>query len=168
MTHGEARRLFPPHPANYPTPCILVDMDGTLTDYDSRLPHILETTPPDWDKFYENQVNDPPIKAVVEIVQGLSLSYPVFICTARPDRYLEATLDWLHANAVPYYQVMMRPADQEWRDTQDLKADMVQEIQARGFTPVMAFEDHPDTVAMYDARGITTLKLKDHYGAKEV
>jgi hypothetical protein len=145
-----------------PQKCILVDVDGVLSNHAWRLPLILELSPPDWAGFYERQVNDPPIKATVEIIRLLSARYVVFILTARPDKFLGATLDWLHEKQVPFLQVMMRTEGDE-RDADEVKYEMIEEIRRRGFEPVMAFEDHPETVRMYRALGITTFQPTNHW-----
>jgi phosphoglycolate phosphatase-like HAD superfamily hydrolase len=146
-------------------PVILWDLDGTLFDCNHRLRHILGEKP-DWRLFHQLTPFDRPLLPAVMMYKAL-LSYRYeghftqsFILTGRSDLYIGCTKDQLEQHALEYHALYMRPHGHEVSSAQ-LKSEFVDEIVAAGYTPVLAFEDEPRTVAMYRERDIHVFAADD-------
>lgn len=136
---------------------VIVDIDGTLADTAHRL-HLIAGDAKDWDAFYAAQSLDPPIEAIVDLVEHLHAGYEVVVCTGRPETYRDDTLEWLDewlSFEVPV--LYMRKAG-DHRDDDVVKAELLDQIRADGWDPVLAIEDRSRVVAMWRANGITCLQ----------
>jgi beta-phosphoglucomutase-like phosphatase (HAD superfamily) len=140
---------------------VLVDLDGTVADHEARLKLIPTAAGGDWEPFYRNQINDPTFEGVAEIVRRLQDLF-IVIVTARPEKYREESQQWLVNNRIPYDAVLMR-AEGDHRPNEEVKQDMLDQVYALGWTPFIAFEDHPDTIKMFRDAGIETLAVSSHW-----
>ena len=140
---------------------VLVDLDGTVANYEERIPLMPKDMDGDWGPFYRNQINDPPYEGVAEIVRRLQDLF-IVIVTARPEQYREESAQWLVNNRIPYDAMMMRDSNDS-RFNEEVKRDMVVAIKSMGWTPFLAFEDHPDTIEMFRGMGIETLAVSSHW-----
>ena len=140
---------------------VLVDLDGTVCNYEERIPLMPKDMDGDWEPFYRNQINDPPYEGVAEIVRRLQDLF-IVIVTARPEQYREESAQWLVNNRIPYDAMMMR-AEDDASDNEAVKLDMLIRIREMGWTPFLALEDHPATIEMYRDEGIETLAVSSHW-----
>jgi len=74
--------------------CIIVDLDSTLCNADHRI-YLVEQEKKDWDKFYDEMINDQPNIWCVELVRAMAAINvkPLYI-TGRPEKYRKLTLNW--------------------------------------------------------------------------
>lgn len=83
---------------------VIVDIDGTVANLDHRLHHIqtedgTEATHEQWEKFYQNCVNDQPEEEIIQLVESLEYNYyQIIFCTGRPETYREETTKWIQRN----------------------------------------------------------------------
>lgn len=96
---------------------IVVDLDGTLTDYKQRV-HFAQQGM--WDDFNEAAKDDPPNREVVSVVNALEDWYDVMILTGRPVRYWNQTMDWLQLNLFTPEVLLMRGVD-DYRSDHEVK-----------------------------------------------
>lgn len=143
---------------------IILDLDGTVADYAWRLPLILDQPDkPDWKNFQRLISVDEPFPLIVEIVRYFAdTGRKIVIFTARSSVTFTRTLEWLKTHDVPHDLIFMRPEGDE-RELEDLKRDFLFDLVDLGYTPVLALEDHPGSVAMFEEEGVQTLKLRDHW-----
>lgn len=132
---------------------IICDIDGTLCTDEHRnhllqqpceLPHRADRKCPDcqgsgfkrtsteWDKYFDLCHLDPPVEAVIKVLQmfaGMSAVsnelkpghledeyYRIHLMTARVDTVAEKTLSWLRQHNVPFDSITFRPADCRLQD----------------------------------------------------
>ena len=135
-------------------PCIIVDVDGTVANNEHRT-HMLEETPKNWQKFFDASVDDTPIEPVKFIVNTLfhHSNLPIMIVTARDENHRELTEDWLEKHGIEYNQYYCRCADDR-REDYVIKREILEQIRADGFEPVMAFEDRKQVKRMFESEGI--------------
>ena len=93
------------------------DLDGTLADISHRLRYIMnedgtKKEKPDWDSFYNQCINDVPIKNTIELLKTLMQTQcEILILTGRSDRVRSKTLQWFFNNVTPYinkFNLIMR------------------------------------------------------------
>lgn len=133
---------------------IIVDIDGTLADCAHRLHHI-QKQPKDWDAFFAGCADDRPIMPILSLVTCLRAhpGHTLIFCTGRPERNRLATVDWMRRHLLPWKHLYMR-ADDDRRDDDTLKREMLGRIRADGFDPVLAIEDRKRVVDMWRAEGL--------------
>ncbi len=147
--------------------CVIFDLDGALADVRHRLHHI-RRHPKDWPAFFAAAVDDEP-GGEVKLINGLigrcnerpfGQRLEIFICTARPEKYREATEKWLQLWCIEYNHLLMRP-ERDYRSDIIVKREMLIGIRGQGFEPVLAIDDRPSVVAMWRAEGVPCLAVDD-------
>lgn len=143
---------------------VIVDIDGTLADISHRIKYI-QSDPKDWDKFYDNMVNDSPIYDVCIAVIALAASYRIVYITGRPLSHKRQTLDWLQRYMLPTGYLFMRSIGDRRQDYIVKKELYEREVKSllplHGGKVHLAIEDRKQVVDMWRSLGITTLQPKD-------
>ena len=86
---------------------IIVDLDGTLSDYGHRV-HLYKDK--DYDAFNKAGIGDKPIENICNIVRRLhDEETEIVIMTARDETCRKDTSKWLRLNDVPCDKLIMRP-----------------------------------------------------------
>lgn len=138
---------------------VIWDLDGTLFNCDHRLHHIRrknENESPDWKSFFAETLQDPLIEQSAIIYRLLmQAGYTPVILTGRPESNAKLTREQLRKVDLFYDTLCMRPDNCRLPSAQ-LKQGMVQQLRERGHNLVMAFEDEPNTIQMYQQEGIYT------------
>ena len=135
-------------------PCYLFDLDGTLANGDHRVHLIRDKTPKDWPAYFAACVDDAPIPHMIKLAWRLGSLVDILIVTGRSDEVRAETMAWLHKHLgtwVLEQDVLMRKAG--------IKIEMLAVIRARGFEPIMAFEDRDRVVAAWRAAGIPCMQV---------
>ena len=133
------------------TPCYIFDIDGTLADCSHRLHHI-QKQPKDWTAFFAEVLDDEPIPHVVALAKSLAERHEIVFVSGRSDQCRGQTELWLcrHAFFAPLF--MRRAGDH--RDDDVVKIEILAEVRAAGYEPIMAFDDRDRVVAAWRAAGI--------------
>ena len=138
--------------------CWIFDMDGTLCDSDHRKHH-LENGKKDWAGWFRNMDQDPVHEDVADFYNyAIERNIPVFICTGRDEGYRSVSQFWLDQNGFfPDGLYMRRTGDR--RDDSIVKKEMLEEIRALGYNPVLAFEDRDRVVKMWRENGVRCFQV---------
>jgi hypothetical protein len=139
--------------------CVIVDLDGTLSDCNHRL-HLIEGPKKNWDEFFEGCTNDPVIEPMFNLLKMFYDDYKIVVITARPERNRELTTSWLVKNEIKFDALYMRK-NVDFRKSPLVKSDLVDVAISNSFNPIYAFEDREDCCTMFRARGIFTLQVAD-------
>ena len=80
---------------------IICDLDGTIADLSNRLPFIQDENGkkldnPDWESFYMACGDDKPIKAIIDLVEEVSVNYKIVFVTGRNTICAGRTINWLY------------------------------------------------------------------------
>jgi phosphoglycolate phosphatase-like HAD superfamily hydrolase len=144
----------------------LFDIDGTLSDPTHRLYHI-QKQPKDWDAFFASAVNDPPIGHICTLAQTLiaeshcgPLAVQVVFVSGRSDQVRADTEAWLLRHIGAKKPLYMRKA-RDFRPDFIVKGELLDQIIADGFEPIMAFDDRDQVVKMWRERGIPCAQVAD-------
>jgi len=133
-------------------PAIIVDLDGTLTNYGHRA-HLL----PDWPAFFQHMGFDPIIPWCETMVRQFhAAGYTIIILTGRPSSYRKVTEQWLRRYKIPYDLLLMRDAD-DWRPGAKVKADLYQCCIAPHYDVLLALDDNPYIARMWRTLGVQCL-----------
>jgi hypothetical protein len=134
------------------TQCILVDMDGTLSDASHRK-HFVVCKPKNWNAFNKGMVDDPVIEHTARLVKVLHEEMPIIILTARPIEYAQQTMDWLAKHSIPYDDLYMRPL-KDYRQDFIVKKELLDLVRKNGYDPFLAFDDREAVAQMYRQNGV--------------
>lgn len=134
------------------TRCYLVDIDGTLAHGGHRLHHI-EKEPKDWEAYFAACDGDAPIPHIIELVQSLANRAKIVLVSGRSAVCEHATKRWLFQHEVPYDALYMRQ-EGDHQDDDKLKIEMLAQVRADGYEPIMCFDDRDRVVAAWRAAGI--------------
>lgn len=136
---------------------LLLDLDGTTSDDDWRLPLITS----DGYEFYHGQLRrDKPVREILNVMNGLHFSgWMIYAVTARPEKYRTDTMRWLFDIRAPIERVLMR-AEKDFRNSPDVKKDLVlNTFTADQLRFAVAIDDREDVCTMYKSIGITALQI---------
>lgn len=146
--------------------CIVVDLEGTLSDCSHRL-HLLEAK--DYDGWNAGLHLDHPRKDIIAEVLELSKNHEIIISTAKPEPYYDAVVDWFNKHC-PFTcgKILMRGGSDK-RTSPLVKADHLTIIRSLELEIVLAIDDRLDVCNMFRSKGIAAkhcpLPLAD-YSAK--
>lgn len=135
-----------------PMLCYIIDIDGTIADVTHRLHHI-QSTPKNWDAFFEACDGDAPIEHMRALTNALGEAHAVVYASGRPERTRAKTWNWIVEHGFGDGVLYMR-ADGDHRDDSIVKAEMLDRIRADGYQPLLAFEDRSRVVEMWRRLGI--------------
>ena len=169
-------------------PCVIFDLDGTLADVSKRREaadhaeksfvasprnddesyHIynkrLQTGARDaWWRAWQDPNNiklDVPNKPVVAICSLIKefMGCAIIITSARTDRNMTVTKEWLHQNRIYYDRLFMRPDGDFSRDDK-FKKRMLDRFIAPKYEVQMVFDDRNQVVDMWRKNNITCLQV---------
>ena len=138
--------------------CWIFDMDGTLCDSDHRK-HYLADGKKDWAGWFKDMHLDPVHEDVAQFYEyAVERNIPVFICTGRDDSSREVSQSWLDVNGFIVDELYMRHTGDR-RDDSIVKKEMLEQIRALGYNPVLAFDDRDRVVKMWRENGVRCFQV---------
>lgn len=135
---------------------VIADLDGTLCDVSGIL-HFVEGEGEERDfaAFHAASADCPPHDEVADAVRSAhGAGHAVLIVTSREFVWRDVTLDWLVAHEIPYDELVMRIVG-DYRADDIVKAEMLDQIEADGWSVTEAWEDSADIIELWKSRGIT-------------
>lgn len=142
------------------TKTYIFDIDGTLADNDHRLQYITNY-PKDYETFYEEMINDKPIKNVISLCKVLySNDYKILLVTGRPENYRKLCKQWLAKYNIPYDDLLMRK-ENDFRKDDIVKKEIYDEYIKPYEVVVGVFEDRNRCVKMWRDLGLTCYQPKE-------
>lgn len=139
--------------------CYLFDIDGTLADLTHRLHHI-QKEPKDWNGFFEGCADDAPIYHIIRLAEALSFTDDIVFVSGRSDRVRQPTELWLERYGIGGAPLYMRK-DGDHRPDNLVKAELLDQIRADGFEPIMAFDDRDQVVKMWREKGVPCAQVAE-------
>jgi FMN phosphatase YigB (HAD superfamily) len=145
----------------------IFDMDGTLCDV-SSLRHHVDRSHPDFsgrrrfDLFHGESHLCPPHREAIALYERYRRDHRILVVTARSDVWAMHTLLWLEQHDVVHDQLYMRP-DGDFRPDVEVKSDILDEIR-EAYDPVVAVDDNPAIIELWESEGITTHVIAGHRG----
>jgi hypothetical protein len=141
MTERETRRI------------VIVDIDHTVSDAAWRDPLIGQ-----WEDYYREQAYDRPIEFVANLLRLLTLEREIVAVTARPVKYLPATIKWMSEHGIPVDEIYMRPLD-NYETSPEVKCRIIRETFPDLSLIDFVLEDRDDCVAAYRQMGLSVLQV---------
>ena len=149
--------------------CAIYDMDGTLCDI-SGIRHYVDRPKgkKDFESFHRESINAPAHAWVAESARERHFNgMPVMIVTAREMKWLYTSMLWLAEKVVPYEDIFMR-RNKDYRRDVIIKREILAQIRHRGFNPVVAYDDNPAIIELWQSEGIETIVVPGWVPSLEV
>jgi len=143
--------------------CIVVDLEGTLSNCDHRK-HFLDKK--NYDVWNKGLPMDKPIQPMIDFVSKLSEKYEIIISTAKPHAYRCMVEDWLekYCPAFSGCQILMRIGGS--RTSPEIKSDHIIAIQ-ESYEIMLFIDDRFDVLEMVAKKGVQTLLATHDYDFNE-
>lgn len=139
---------------------VIFDIDGTLADCTHRR-HYVVSHPKNWKAFFATVEHDTLIKPVAQLLRALlSSGHKVICCSGRPEDIRNATEQWLYSHGLFPHRLYMRKTD-DYRPDDIIKAELLEDIRADGFNPILAVEDRSRIVKVWRYHGLTCLQCAE-------
>lgn len=133
--------------------CYIFDIDGTVADCSHRI-HLILQSPKRWDEFFAGCPMDAPIVHAVQLARDLCRAGTAIVyVSGRSDQCRGETTQWLANHHLPAGPLYMRKAG-DHRDDDVIKIELLAQLRADGFDPIMAFDDRTRVVNAWRAAGI--------------
>lgn len=148
-----------------PQDVCIFDIDGVLACNQARLDRLRagQDSPewmPDWEAFYADAPNDPPLEGWCTLLRTLwGDRYPIVLLTNRPERFRSMTEEWLAKHNLRYDELRMR----DGLHYNHSKVAHLDEMAEAGYTFRLAVDDDPLHGEMYITRGIPFLYAHSGY-----
>ena len=139
--------------------CYLFDIDGTLSDVSHRL-HFIASKPKNWNAFFAASADDKAIAHIRDLARHLTKVSTVVFVTGRSDAVRAETEGWLEREIGVRGPLYMRRA---WDRRPDyiVKAELLEQVLADGYQPLMAFDDRDQVVKMWRAKGVPCAQVTE-------
>ena len=145
---------------------IIFDIDGTLSDVSHRR-HYVSGGRKDWGKFFDEMVNDPPLRDVCLLAELLG-DHPLvnqgaiklFLFSGRPETHRKETENWLRVHARSYFEkaeALLMRGEGDFRQDTVVKKEMLTGIRGQGYDVRFVVDDRPSVVQMWKDEGLTVL-----------
>lgn len=144
-----------------PGPCVVVDIDGVLSDAASRQ-HYLESARADWRAFFDACGEDPLIEEVKILLDLLDPALCVVLLTGRPARVHPLTEAWLGHYGIRWDLLLMREGG-DYSMARDFKEEAVADLRDHGFDLRLAFEDDRRNAQMFREQGVPCIYIHSGY-----
>lgn len=142
-----------PEPSE-PRSAVIVDLDGTLCNVSTIL-HFVEGEEKDFHAFHAASAWCPPDDHVAAAVRTAhDAGEGILVVTGREFIWRDLTLDWLRDHDLPYDELVMRISG-DYRPDHVIKAEMLDDLLARGWAVADAWEDQDDIAELWESRGIS-------------
>lgn len=135
----------------------IFDLDGTIADCEHRR-HFIATKPKNWPAFFAGIPHDPVIEWVAATARKTYAigQKDVIIVTARHEGCRENTEAWLQKHGIRYHAIYFR-ALKDNRDDTIVKSEILDQVLADGYKPVLVYDDRPKVLRMWNERGLVTV-----------
>ena len=140
--------------------CWIFDIDGTLSNSRHRK-HWVSSKPKNWAAWNAGMAEDGYHADVIDFINvAMEKHINVIICTGREETYRDITDNWLSDGGIYYERLYMRKA-KDYRPDDIVKKEMLDDIRAGGYEPVLAFDDRDRVVKMWRENGVRCFQVAE-------
>ena len=148
----------------------IFDMDGTLVDT-TKINDMIRGKKlgpsPELDAYHVEAEKCPPHEWVVRLAKDLSTAgLDIFVVSARHEKHREATVRWLQKYDVPVKKIYLRE-DGDARPDEKTKQENLSRINDTEEIIILAIDDNPNTIKIWQDAGIPTITVPGYVGDKK-
>jgi len=138
---------------------IIIDLDGTLTDFSHRLP-LLQDEKNHFSDFFKSMSDDALKPFAKTIIDRFKETHGIIIITGRPDNYRRVTEQWLEDNEVFYDGLFMREMG-DMRPDYEIKQELYEKYVRHFANVIFVIDDRDAVVKMWRSVGLVCLQCAD-------
>lgn len=146
---------------------VIFDMDSTIANISTRKKLATKSGKMDYSILFDSNLItlDQPNLKVVDLLKSLKdFGCKVFILTARPVENINATIEWLEENDIPYDDLRCKPHSSQYQKSDKFKeSELHRFLLAYGISPeqvILSVDDDERNIRMFESYGIPTLDPK--------
>ncbi len=143
-------------------PAVVIDIDGVLSNADTRQHFLEDTRRRNWRAFFDACGEDTLIEEVGRLVELLDPRLVVVLLTGRPLRVQPLTVEWLDRYGVRWDLLIMRTSG-DYSAAREFKRETIKELRDRGFDLRLALEDDPRNREMFRDEGLPCIYIHSGY-----
>ena len=139
---------------------VVVDLDGTVANCDTRLHHV-KGKKRNYKAFYSEVANDKPINDMIELVKSLSFLYEIVFCTGRSEISRYDTIQWINQHMGMDTPVLLMRNERDYRPDNETKLELLENY---GLTPhevLFILEDRSRVVKAWRDAGYRCLQVQE-------
>lgn len=140
---------------------VIFDIDGTLANIDHRR-HWVTSKPKNWPAFSAAMANDVPNTDVVWMLKSFYTSgATILVASGRNEDDRITTVTWLDnvAGIKGMYAKLYMRTSKDYRADNIVKSEILDQMYADGFNPILAVDDRQQVVDMWRNRGLRCLQV---------
>jgi len=143
---------------------IIFDLEGTLTDMQHR-EHLIPDKEQwgvcntNWDEFHSLFLADKVKLPVAMLYTWLRKAFPILIFTGKPESGRSDVEEWMHMINLQKPELMFMRKDNDERYSELVKRDMLYKSRYLDWDPMLAVDDHPECIEMFQRNHILTLQV---------
>lgn len=146
--------------------CVVTDLDGTVynTQHREYLAPLEKFTGSNWIEYCKACKGDTPVAGMVAALQiHANNGLPIFLVSGRREEARAETIWRLNEDSVPFFELRLH-SDNDIRHNGEYKVDYIEQLKARGYNPVLMYEDIVTVAQMIETQtGVPVVTIKPHY-----
>ena len=137
---------------------VICDIDNTILNIMHRW-HLLKGAETDWEEFLNPDLimKDSPMQDTIDVINCLSLKYPILFVTGRNAGIREITAKQIemHTNLLNGYELIMRPDEDQVTADSIIKTNLYKEYVEPYYDVICAIDDKLGNIELWRSFGIT-------------
>jgi len=151
---------------------VIFDMDSTIANINTRKRLATKSGKMDYSILFDSNLItlDQPNLKIVDLLKSLKdFGCKVFILTARPVENIQATIEWLEENEIPWDDLRCKPHNSQYQKSDKFKeSELHRFFNVHNSSPeqvILSVDDDEKNIRMFESYGISTLnpRLKEDY-----
>ena len=147
---------------------VIFDMYSTIANINTRKRLATKSGKMDYSILFDSNLItlDQPNLKVVDLLKSLKdFGCKVFILTARPVENINATIEWLKENNIPWDDLRCKPHGSQYQKSDKFKeSELHRFFNVHNSSPeqvVLSVDDDEKNIRMFESYGISTLDPKN-------
>ena len=143
---------------------VIFDMDSTIANINTRKRLATRSGKMDYSILFDSNLItlDQPNLKIVDLLKSLKdFGCKVFILTARPVENIQATIEWLEENEIPWDDLRCKPHNSQYQKSDKFKeSELHRFFKAYNSSPeqvILSVDDDEKNIRMFESYGISTL-----------
>ena len=143
---------------------VIFDMDSTIANINTRKRLATKYGKMDYSVLFDSNLItlDQPNLKVVALLKNLKyFGCKVFILTARPVENIQATIEWLKDNNIPWDDLRCKPHGKQYQKSDKFKeSELHRFFNVHNSSPeqvLLSVDDDERNIRMFESYGISTL-----------
>lgn len=139
----------------------IIDVDGTLANNSHHVSqYLMKEGGKDYEGFFKSIESAPPNRKVLKLIKDLRADgISSIVLSGRTDVGAKELATFLTKSGAEVSRVILRPNESNQRDF-EFKKDAVKLLKKEGVVPILAVDDRPRSIALWEELGVPVEKVE--------